>query len=163
MPRLIDLPSGTAVFIDANIFLGHFLQQHPTCTSVLERVWSRDLIGVTSVLVLGEVRHGLLRAEVSVRYALASRQTLRYLREHPRVIAELTKSRQALHELRRWPIRIVNLTRGQFWQACRISERDGLLTNDALIVATMRAHRLTHLASNDSDFLRVPGITLWRP
>jgi predicted nucleic acid-binding protein len=38
-----------------------------------------------------------------------------------------------------------------------------LLTTDAVIIATMRRHRISHLISNDRDFLRIPGITLWRP
>jgi predicted nucleic acid-binding protein len=39
----------------------------------------------------------------------------------------------------------------------------GLLTNDAIIVALMQRHGLTHLATNDNDFDRVPGITVWKP
>jgi predicted nucleic acid-binding protein len=38
-----------------------------------------------------------------------------------------------------------------------------LLTGDALIVAVMQAHGLSHLASNDTDFDRVPGLTRYAP
>jgi len=44
-----------------------------------------------------------------------------------------------------------------------ISRQTGLLTNDALVVSTMQANGLTHLASNDADFDRVPGITRYAP
>jgi predicted nucleic acid-binding protein len=37
------------------------------------------------------------------------------------------------------------------------------LHNDALIIAVMRAHGLTNLASADPDFDRVPGITRYGP
>lgn len=163
MPRLHELPAETTAFIDANIFLGHFLAQQPVCTAFLERVWNQEVTGVTSVLVLSEVRHGLLRAEVTARKALSTKQTLPYLQAHPEIIAHLPDSRRAMMELRSWPLRIVQLTRGQFWQACRLSERFGLLTNDALHVATIRAHRLRHLVSADHDFRRVRGVTLWHP
>ena len=165
MPRLDELPASSVVFIDANIFLGHFLSQSRSCTTFLERLWNREITGVTSVLALSEVRHGLLRAEVSARHDLASRRTVRYLRDHPAVIATLADTRRSLEELRRWPLRVVHLTRGQFWQACRLSERFGLLTHDALHLATLRAHRLCHLASADRDFLRarIPNLTVWRP
>ena len=163
MPRLDALPAGAGVFIDANIFLGHFLNQSRPCTTFLERLWNREIAGLTSVLVVSEVRHGLLRAEVSARQRLPSRLGLRYLRDHPDVIARLPETRRALIELRSWPLRLVTVTHGQLWNACRLSERFGLLTNDALHLATMRAHHLTHLASNDTDFARVPGLTLWRP
>ncbi len=41
--------------------------------------------------------------------------------------------------------------------------RYGLLTNDALLVTSMQRDGLTALASNDPDFDRVEGITLYRP
>ncbi|MCR4413828.1 MAG: PIN domain-containing protein [Thermoguttaceae bacterium] len=43
------------------------------------------------------------------------------------------------------------------------SRRTGLLTNDALVVAVMQRHGLTHLASHDADFDRVPGLTRYAP
>jgi len=44
-----------------------------------------------------------------------------------------------------------------------VSQRSGLLSGDALIVATMQAYGLTHLASHDADFDRVPGLTRYAP
>jgi predicted nucleic acid-binding protein len=48
-------------------------------------------------------------------------------------------------------------------QAAILSRQYGLLTNDALTVAIMQHLGLTHLASHDADFDRVPGITRYRP
>jgi predicted nucleic acid-binding protein len=39
----------------------------------------------------------------------------------------------------------------------------GLLTNDSLIIAVMRNHKLRHLVTYDSGFLRVSGIQAWMP
>jgi predicted nucleic acid-binding protein len=39
----------------------------------------------------------------------------------------------------------------------------GLLVNDSLIVAVMRNHKLRHLATHDSGFLRVSGMQVWMP
>ena len=44
-----------------------------------------------------------------------------------------------------------------------ISVEYGLLTNDAMIVALMQRHRLSHLITNDDDFDAVPGLTVWKP
>jgi predicted nucleic acid-binding protein len=44
-----------------------------------------------------------------------------------------------------------------------ISQQSGLLTIDALIVAVMQANGLTRIASHDSDFDRVPGLTHYAP
>lgn len=37
------------------------------------------------------------------------------------------------------------------------------LDANALIVSMMEAHRLTQLASHDTDFDRVPGVTRYAP
>jgi predicted nucleic acid-binding protein len=48
-------------------------------------------------------------------------------------------------------------------EVARLSQARGLLTNDAMIVALMQRHGITHLATNDDDFDRVPGIKVWKP
>jgi predicted nucleic acid-binding protein len=48
-------------------------------------------------------------------------------------------------------------------EAIALSARHFLLTNDALIVAVMQRHGLVHLVTNDDDFDRVGGPTIWKP
>jgi predicted nucleic acid-binding protein len=47
--------------------------------------------------------------------------------------------------------------------AAGITQQTGLLHNDARLIAVMRVHGLTNLASADPDFDRVPGITRFGP
>ena len=47
--------------------------------------------------------------------------------------------------------------------AATLSRQHGLLTTDAIILALMQAHQLTHLASHDAHFDRVPGIARYAP
>jgi len=44
-----------------------------------------------------------------------------------------------------------------------IDQQVGLLSGDALVVAVMRGHGLSSLASHDADFDRVPGLTRYSP
>jgi len=39
----------------------------------------------------------------------------------------------------------------------------GLLTNDSMVVSCMREYGLSLLATNDADFERVAGVTVFRP
>jgi len=39
----------------------------------------------------------------------------------------------------------------------------GLMTNDSIIVAVMKREEIQHLATNDADFERVPGIVVRSP
>ena len=43
------------------------------------------------------------------------------------------------------------------------SRQTGLLGGDALVVAVRRQHGLTHPASHDADFDRVPALTRYAP
>jgi predicted nucleic acid-binding protein len=47
--------------------------------------------------------------------------------------------------------------------AAGVSQQAGLLTNDALVVAVMKANGLTNIASGDADFDRVPGVLRYAP
>jgi predicted nucleic acid-binding protein len=47
--------------------------------------------------------------------------------------------------------------------AAALSQRHGLLSGDALIVAVMQDRALATLASHDDDFDRVPGLTRFAP
>jgi predicted nucleic acid-binding protein len=44
-----------------------------------------------------------------------------------------------------------------------LSQQIGLLTSDALLIAVMREHGLSNLASHDADFDRVPGVVRYGP
>jgi hypothetical protein len=58
--NLDDLMAGDAVFLDANVFTYHF-QPHPawgvSCTRFLHRIENQEIVGFTTIPVLGEVCH----------------------------------------------------------------------------------------------------------
>jgi predicted nucleic acid-binding protein len=60
-------------------------------------------------------------------------------------------------------IKILTIAPALLGTAATISQQHGLLTNDALIVALMRAAGLTRFASHDTDFDRVPGLQRYAP
>jgi predicted nucleic acid-binding protein len=47
--------------------------------------------------------------------------------------------------------------------AAAISQQNGFLSGDALVVAVMREHGLVNLASHDADFDGIPGLTRYSP
>ena len=62
---LADIPSGSRVFIDSNIFIYHFLDLSEICTSFLERIGAHEIRGFTSEVVMAEVLHKLMVAEIA--------------------------------------------------------------------------------------------------
>jgi predicted nucleic acid-binding protein len=75
----------------------------------------------------------------------------------------LTRFRQAVHEIPLLTTRILTIDPGWLDAAASVSQQTGLLHNDALVVAAMNANGLTHLASADPDFDRLPGLTRCAP
>ena len=70
---------------------------------------------------------------------------------------------QAITSLPQLNIHVIPITQPLLEAATRASQQFELLTGDALVVAVMQTHGLTHLASNDADFDRVPGLTRYEP
>ena len=79
---LDKIESGSAVFVDSNIFL-YVILAHPrysdTCKGFLERVDEGDLHGLTSVLVCNEVFHRVIIAEVVEKLNIEPKSAVNYI------------------------------------------------------------------------------------
>jgi predicted nucleic acid-binding protein len=85
------------------------------------------------------------------------------LKKHPADVQTLTDFRQSVETIPQFGVQVLPIENSLVLQALAISQQTGLLHNDSLIVAVMRFHGLTNLASVDTDFDRVPGITRYAP
>jgi predicted nucleic acid-binding protein len=161
-----DIQAGVAVFLDANTLVYHFTND-PTlgdpCTKLLERIENQEIMGYCSPNVLGELSHRLMTIEANVKYGWPFQGIAGRLKNHPAEVSQLTKHRSAIDELPLFGVRLLDLTGSLVSKAADVSIQTGLLTGDALVVAVMQQHGLAHLASHDSDFDRVPGITRYAP
>ncbi len=161
-----EIQSGTAVFIDANTFIYHFISDRnygEACTALLERIESRDLEGWTSTHILAETAHRLMTLEACSRFNWPYQGIAARLGKHPQHFSQLQTFRQAIQQIVDLEINITHVLQSSITQATDFSCQHGLLTNDALLVAVMHEQNLTQLASLDSDFDRVPWITRYSP
>jgi predicted nucleic acid-binding protein len=162
---LAALPSGTRIFIDANIFIYHFTQTPLTaaCTAFLQRVEAGDLYGITSTVILAEVAHRLMILEAIRTLGLSSRTAVKKLKENPDLVRQLSHYKVATERIPSFNVTIEPVTFAHLQTAQGLSTLHGLLTNDSLTAAVMQALALTDIASNDPDLSVVPGLTVWRP
>lgn len=160
-----DLARGMSLFVDANIFVFHF-QPHvvfgSSCTDLLKRLELQELVGYTSTQVLGEVAHRLMTLEASLRFGWPTKVVDR-LKQNPAAVQQLFHFRSALEKVPQMGITVLAIAPPLVDAAAGISQSTGLLTNDAMVVAVMRANGLTNVASNDGDFDRVPGLARYAP
>lgn len=161
-----DLADGAAVFVDANTLIYHF-QPHPVfgpaCTDLVERIERQHLVGFTSTHIVAELSHRLMTLEACSHFGWPFAGIVPRLRQHPLQVQTLTRFRQAIQEIPRYHFQVLIVPPGLLDAAAAVSQQTGLLTNDALLVAVMRANGLTNLASNDTDFDRVPGLVRYAP
>lgn len=161
-----DLPQGASVFVDANALLYHFTadpQFGAACTALLERIELQELIAFTSTHVVSEVAHRMMTIEAAQRFGKPFAGIARWLKKHPAETQQLTSFRQAMLEVPRYRIQVLIIPADLLDAAAAVTQQTGLLHNDALVVAIMQHHGLTNLASSDTDFDRVPGITRYGP
>ncbi len=163
---LSEISSDTRVFIDANIFVYHFsgpTELTPTCSAFLRRVEQGDLAAFTSLTVLAEVLHRLMIIEAAESLQADARQIVRFLKEHPTEVRKLTKHLVVVEKIRDIGVHILAPTLDDLVASQEFKTALGFLTNDAINLAIMKAHHLTHIATNDPDFARVEALTIWKP
>lgn len=161
-----DISSGTAVFLDSNCLI-YAITLDPrwgsSCERLLTRIDQQDLQGYTSAHLLSELAHRVMTLEAVQQCNRPLPGIANWLRRHPTEIQQLSRHRQAIDEVRNCKVTILPVDGSAVSRAADFSIQFGLLSNDALIVAIMQHHGLTQLASLDTDFDRVPGLTRFAP
>lgn len=161
-----QLKPGDSVFVDANTLVYHF-GLHPgfgaACNQLLFRIEQQDLLGYTSTHVLSELAHRLMMVEASALPGWSANKIKLRLRQNPAALASLTQFRTAIETVLQSRIIVLSIAPALVASAAVVSQQHGLLSNDALIVAVMQSSGLANLASSDTDFDRVPGITRYAP
>lgn len=159
---LDEIPTGTRVFVDSNIFIYHFLGVSESCTSFLSRAESQDIIAYTSTIVLTEVLHRLMIAEVVERYNLKPKDALEFLKK-AETIPSLEKAENAIRKVPQFNIKVLHLPEEAIFQSAELRREYSLLTNDSLNLYSMLSNHLSDIATNDTDFERVKNIRVWKP
>jgi predicted nucleic acid-binding protein len=161
------MPAGSHIFIDANIFL-YTILGHPhfksPCEEFLIKLENGEYEGTTSTLILNEVVHKLMLAEVVKNNRLSSEhEALKMIRKDPGIISKLHSTWSNYAYIRRYPITIVEVDERAMDLSVQFSKSYWLLISDAVHIAIMKSRGIVDLASNDSDFERVAGINIWKP
>jgi predicted nucleic acid-binding protein len=160
---LNDIASGSAAFIDANIFIYHFAGQSEQCSSLLARVERAELHGFTSPVGLLEVAHRLMMLEaIEHGGSLKSNPAARLARQ-PQIVKRLSKYYFSVANITRMGVEILPLPADFMAASQEFRQAHGLLVNDSLVPMHMRQAGLTVLVSADDAFDGIPGIRRFAP
>lgn len=161
---LSEVPSSERIFIDTNIFL-YSAFEHPdfgdSCKEFLKRVEEGTILGFTSELVLNEVFHKLMIAEIAENQGIEARKVTGMVKKRPEVIGKLKVVWTEMELMSSFKISLLNTP--TFPEFVKLSREYMLMATDAAHLATMKSNGISSIASNDSDFRRVPWLKLWTP
>ena len=158
-----ELPDGEAIFLDANIFVYHFLGLSQQCKHLLKRCREGLLQGKTASFILAETVHRLMVAEAVEQKLVTSKNALKKLRERPELVQQLRKHAESVHTIRAMNIESIALTTAAVEASAAVRQQYGLLTNDSILVAVMKELGLTRVATLDKDFDRVKELQVYQP
>lgn len=127
------------------------------------RIALQQIEGFTSAHALCDLAHRLMTLEAMAQFGWLAKGIAQRLRKHPADVQKLMRFRQAVDDVIQVGIQVLPIDARSVSSATIVSQNYGLLTGDALIVALMQQHGLNVIASEDSDFDRVPGITRYAP
>lgn len=161
--RLNEIPAGRRVFIDANIFIYHFTGASRECLEFFKRCETKDLTGITGLMVLAEVCHQLMIAEAISRSLISPARPVRQLQKRPEIVKQLHVYTGQMSSLLSWGLEIIHPGEQLMAESQLFRSRYGLLTNDSFIPACMRKANTGLLASNDQVFQQIPGLQVYAP
>ena len=160
--NLSDIPDRTEIYIDANILLFSAFK-HPrygdVCKDFLMRMEGN---ACTSDFTLNEIFHKLMIAEISKMFVVRPKAVVAFIKNNPTVISELQAIWDEMRLIAESKIHIISYGK-LFPEFIETSRSYNLMATDAIIVEIMKQNGLKDIATNDSDFERVEGITVWKP
>ncbi|MGO8816233.1 MAG: type II toxin-antitoxin system VapC family toxin [Terriglobia bacterium] len=159
---LPNLPDRSFVFIDANVFIYALTSQSAQCRQLFERCLREEVTGIALFETVNEVTHRFMIAE-ALSKGLITAGGAKALRNKFQQIPTLTDYWLNTQRMLALNLLFMPVNEAIIGNAQAVRQEAGLLTNDSMIVAGMREYGLFFLATNDSDFERVRGITVFKP
>lgn len=157
------------IYIDANIFI-HVLLNDPrfgaTCKIFLTRVEKGDVEACLSPLAIDEIAYKIIVEKLKTELGLDTvREVLRQLKRDPdRLDSAKPELLAFLLVIQNYKgLKVVDVPASVGINLFEQITDHKLLPRDALHLAIMEHHGITHIATSDKDFKRIAGITVWEP
>ncbi len=168
MADLRDIPSGSFVFVDTNIFTYHFCGKSVTCTTFLQRIADGDITAYVNTEVLSDLLHKMMLAE-AFQKNIINRPTAvklkKHLQQNRTAIERLPNHQQLFEQLMKMGLKVIRITKKMLINTKRERKNHGLMTNDSLHLGSMVYHSIPiqNIATRDGDFFHVSGVSVWEP
>jgi len=161
--KLAEIRAGEWVVIDTNILVYANQRQSRECLEFLGRCAAGELRGVVPVPMVAELVHALMLIEARENNWVERSNPSRALAGRPDLVRRLSRYESQMREFLGIGLRIEPATAPDVLEAVRIQRETGLLTNDALLLATARRLNIEAVASADKMIARAEGFAVYAP
>lgn len=161
--RLAEIRAGEWVVIDTNILVYTNQGRSQECLAFLRRCAAGELRGVVPFPMLAELVHALMLIEARENNWIERSNPSRALAEHPDLVRRLSRYETQVREFFGIGLRIEPAAAPDILEAVRVQRETGLLTNDALLLATARRLNIDAVASADRMIAGAPGFAVYSP
>ena len=162
-----QIPANVDVMLDANVVIYALFPQvrfHEGCKQLLVRGAKGEVRFHLVVNTAADVIHRAMVLEVLAQGQFQkSADVVNHLKQNPQIIQNLTRYKTILRDLVQARINILPLTYRDLHESKQYRDNYGLMTNDSIILAVMAREKIQYLATNDTDFERIPGIAVRAP
>ncbi|MCX8038909.1 MAG: PIN domain-containing protein [Candidatus Sumerlaeia bacterium] len=157
------IPDGAVVLLDSNIFVYAFARKSRQCHLLIERCRDQSVLGLVSTYTLCEVCYKTMGIEAGGASA-AEPIPMRSLKRRPESIKKLVRYAVFLEDIiLRSNLGIIVATETDVLKSQRIRSCFGMLATDSINAQILLEYGIPAIATSDSDFERIPGITVYAP
>jgi len=160
---LPNVPAGSDIFIDANIFIYGLNNTSPQCRSLLERCSREEVTGISLFEIVNEATHKFMLAEAKQKGLIPSPGYAAQLRNNCQAIPTLIDYWRETERILALNLLFFSTDEQIVRGAYPERQQAQVLTNDSMILSWMREFGIQHLATSDKDFDRASGITVFAP
>jgi len=161
------LNSGEKILFDTNVFIYSALDHSKygnLCTQQIHEVESGRIEGYVPTIVLNELLHRLMIAEVIERgYAVNTLDAIRILKNDKNTIQSLEICWNEIDRIIEIGFIILKEKINTFADSLFISQKYSLLATDAYIVSFAKSYNIGNILTNDCDFENVEWLKVLRP
>jgi len=167
--KLSEYNKSDCIFIDANIFLDYSLpdpKYGKSASDFLEKIELNEIKAVTTPIVLDEVSFIILMYKGSLLLETQDRKiiikSLKKDKNFSKLCYEMVEEFNEFIACLKG-LKIVSVDYKEYKYASELGKKYLLLPSDALHASAMEYNKIYNIATNDGDFERIEGITVWKP
>ena len=165
---LVNVPNGTRVFVDTNIFFLHFTGKSAACTAFIQRVQAGDIPAFVNSRVMLDLLHKLMLVEAFQKGMIPQPRAEKlkvWLVGNRANAGRLADYQTQFDSILALGIEMLRTTKKLLAETETERRVHALMVGDSLHLGCMNRHEpaISDPVTNDSDFDHVSSIRIWKP